>query len=621
MSLLQGRRWSRGHAATAACILLILYAALAFTAASRKSNTFDEIVYVTGGYSYWLTGDYRIHPENGPLPQRWMALPLLLLTREVRFPSTNGPDWWNSELWSIAYRFFYGMGNDAVRMLMLARSMTILLGVALGAAIYLLSLRIYGHAGGLLSVALFSFCPNMLAYGAQATSDLAAALFLLLAVTAVWSLLLSPTWPRAALAAVAVAVMFLTKMSAVVLVPVTLVLILIRVRDLRRFVLPLAGALVMVFALIWALYGFRYSAFSTGAVPGRDRLFIDRSADVSASGGTVPDRAIRFLRAHRVLPEAFLSGALTILRNTAGRRAFLNGEYSVTGWKRFFPYSFLVKTPLGLLALLLLAALVAKPPWGRLVPYLVLCGVYWLFLIFSKVDIGHRYLLPAYPPLFILAGAAWKWGETAAARRAMVAALVAAFMLESILVYPDYLAFFNPIAGGPKHAYRHLVDSSLDGGQDLPALKRWLDRNAPHGSSNIYLSYFGTSSPEYYGIRSIRLPGNAAPPPPRAAFQLTEGIYCISATMLQSVYSPAMGPWNVKYEAWYRKVAAERKNFDLYNKLRLARLCAYLRHREPDDAAGYSILIYRLSRADVERAIQGPPPELLPDIAVQGLEK
>jgi hypothetical protein len=46
-----------------------------------------------------------------------------------------------------------------------------------------------------------------------------------------------------------------------------------------------------------------------------------------------------------------------------------------------------------------------------------------------------------------------------------------------------------------------------------------------------------------------------------------------------------------------------------YGGLRLARLCAYLRHRTPDDNIGYSILIYRLSDEEVQRALGGTSPE------------
>ena len=56
------------------------------------------------------------------------------------------------------------------------------------------------------------------------------------------------------------------------------------------------------------------------------------------------------------------------------------------------------------------------------------------------------------------------------------AALLGWHAIESIKVAPDFLAYFNELAGGPANGYRHLVDSSLDWGQDLPKLKEWLVR-------------------------------------------------------------------------------------------------------------------------------------------------
>jgi hypothetical protein len=45
--------------------------------------------------------------------------------------------------------------------------------------------------------------------------------------------------------------------------------------------------------------------------------------------------------------------------------------------------------------------------------------------------------------------------------------------------------------------------------------------------------------------------------------------------------------------------------FKIYGDLRLARLCAFLRHRTPDDEVGYSILIYRLSNEQVQQPSVG----------------
>jgi hypothetical protein len=48
-----------------------------------------------------------------------------------------------------------------------------------------------------------------------------------------------------------------------------------------------------------------------------------------------------------------------------------------------------------------------------------------------------------------------------------------------------------------------------------------------------------------------------------------------------------------------------------YEKLRIARLCAYLRHRTPVAQPGYSILVYRLTDEEAHQAVLGPPVELV----------
>ena len=48
-----------------------------------------------------------------------------------------------------------------------------------------------------------------------------------------------------------------------------------------------------------------------------------------------------------------------------------------------------------------------------------------------------------------------------------------------------------------------------------------------------------------------------------------------------------------------------------FEALKLARLAAALRRREPDDYAGYSILIYRVSAPELEATLHGQPAELV----------
>jgi hypothetical protein len=74
------------------------------------------------------------------------------------------------------------------------------------------------------------------------------------------------------------------------------------------------------------------------------------------------------------------------------------------------------------------------------------------------------------------------------------------------------------MAGGPDKGHKWLIDSNLDWGQDLPGLKKYMEKN---GIENIRLGYFGRVDPEIYGI-DYTLPGS----------ELEAGTYAISINFL-----------------------------------------------------------------------------------------
>ena len=135
-------------------------------------------------------------------------------------------------------------------------------------------------------------------------------------------------------------------------------------------------------------------------------------------------------------------------------------------------------------------------------------------------------------------------------------------IIESSLLRPDYLTYFSQVAGGPKNGYRHLVDSSLDWGQDLPALKDWIDHHLDtSATTRLYLAYFGTALPRWYGIEATPLPLDSSA---QKLSPLEPGTYCISATTLQQVYSFEHGKWTDQYESAYRFALARAvHHFDL----------------------------------------------------------
>jgi hypothetical protein len=354
-----------------------------------------------------------------------------------------------------------------------------------------------------------------------------------------------------------------------------------------------------------------------------------------------------------------LYGLAYVRKHDNDRPAFLDNQWSIVGFRSFFPRAFIYKTPLPLLFLLALAfyaALARRNALGerwkienstRLNPLWTLALIYGAVAIATQLNIGHRHILPIYPALFVGCGAVvYLLREN---HRTICAAAVAILLFwqiaESFAIRPNYLAYFNEAAGGPICGYKHLADSSVDWGQDLPALKTWLDDHREIVDAKpLYLAYFGTADPRWYKIDAHLLSenhssGNRTPAP------LSAGVYCISATTLQSVYALELGPWCLDYEREYRSALAElrryqnppaasspsigqitnnsaapsEKTIEEFDRLRLERLCAYLRHHDPIALIGYSIFVFDLNDGEINRALYGPPAELERQVQVSGL--
>jgi len=643
--------------------LLLLYCFMAVSAITQKSTTYDEIAHLTLGYLYWTQPSNHLQPQDGILAQAWAALPLLL--DHLQVPQEAG-------FWGQYFRFFYSMGNNLSEMLFQARSMISLLGAVLGALIFFWSRELFGVRGGFVSLLLFVFCPTMLANGALVTADMAAALCFFAATFSFWKLSHTASWRNLLFSILALCCLALAKMSAILILPIYFLILLVRFFSTRPLEFQLftnkilgdrfsrAGIwsfllvlhLIGVVGILWLAYDFQYHSWDQEAA----RNQILSSPDFSFWSGTGMKASIlENINEASLLPPAYLEGLSFTLQSSELRGAFLCGSYSDEGWWWFFPFAFLVKTPIASLFLFFFSFLAlalwkwfpngwmapkSKAPWCPnlydLSPLLILGGVYGMACLTSHLDIGFRHLMPIYPVLFVLAGANvfWLLGKKPVFKIALAILLIGT-MTESLSVWPNYLAFFNQFVGGPRNGYKYLVDSSLDWGQDLPGLRQWLEKNVPAASGTpVYLSYFGTGDPRFYGINALLLPCIFDVGSPQT-FPLQGGVYCLSASMLQGVYLRFHPPWTPADETWYGQVQAEINRWDStandpsararllqekgvdywatciknYGDLRLARLCAYLRRRAPDDEVGYSILIYRLSDADVQRALSGTPPE------------
>src|SRR5262249_38985584 len=148
--------------------------------------------------------------------------------------------------------------NDGQRLLVASRCAILVLGGVLCLAVAASARRRWGRAAGALAVLLCAFSPDVLAHARLVTTDLGAALSIFLAVRAAERLAEKPSAGRLLVAGLAVGAAFAAKFSALVLVPVLLLLAahlaLGRRVPAARLALGLgAMALVAVFT-IWAAY-------------------------------------------------------------------------------------------------------------------------------------------------------------------------------------------------------------------------------------------------------------------------------------------------------------------------------------------------------------------------------
>jgi hypothetical protein len=483
----------------AAAILIGLHLVLGVWAARTHSATFDEPVHIAAGYSAWKTGDRRLCGEHPPLAQLLIGAPLLF--QKVFLPLETR-EWRERLAGPFAERFLYWSGNDAERIVLSARLANLLLSCLLGLILWHFARSRWGDGPALLALSFYCFSPAVLAHASLATVDFSAAFFAALGALAMMTFLREPG-PRQGLAVALVsAAAFLCKHTALLLWPAYALILIGELARERSKALPLLRSFA-VFAFLPCL--------------GILALYLWTGQDAW---------------------QIFMNQLHAVGQ---GHPSFLLGRYSARGWLAYYAAAFLTKSTLSEILLLaglgwLLASKERRLAREAGVPAAVICA-YFAAASLSHKQIGLRYILPVYPLLALsaapiaqrLAGR-WRHGL-----RVAVAA-GACHALSTGLVAPNFLSYFNEAAGGPSNGYKILVDSNLDWGQDMKRLAAYLKRE---GNPEVILSYFGTASPEYYGVRAQRLAcGNTIQLRWRNSDRPGKELLVVSATNLQGPYYP-----------------------------------------------------------------------------------
>lgn len=538
-----------------AAVLLAVMAAAQLTSIVQENQTWDEAIHIRAGYHYVKLGDFRLNPEHPPLGKMLNALPLLFLHPSI---PADEDAWKRGDHVLLGNLFLYTNRIPADTLLFWARSVTIVLTMLLGIALAWWTRKRFGAPAALFALFLFAFDPNIIAHGRYVTSDLIVALFIFLSCV-LWAEFLEERRTRnLVLAGIALGCALVSKFSAVILIPIFLLLYLIRwwqkgeSLSMRHLVRSFPIVVALAAAVILITYA--------------------------------PDP---FTQGHfRLSDHRYLAGLEKLAeKNRLGHDSYLLGQLSKMGWWYYFPVVFAVKTPVAVLgAFALSLCLIAMGTWGRSptcpdrrqvgdLPHCVRqlpfrwfattipAMVFFAAAVASHIDIGVRHILPVYPFLFaFIGGVLFRLGPVYLKRAfpVVVALSLCLLLVESIRIYPHYLAFFNFASGGPDAGPRYLLDSNLDWGQDMKKLKRYMDA---HHIPYACTAYFGNGNFAYYGIVQRYLP---------ATWELKERenvdcVAAVSATALYDLYVP---------EGSYR----------------------WLRELKPVERIGYSIYLYDLRK-------------------------
>ena len=485
-------------AAVVASLLTILVTQMAL-AIRQESLTWDEDDHIFAGYMSWKTGDFGLNPEHPPLVKLLATIPILNMPLHV--PALQGRDF-KIEAFLDGKDFL--SKNDGNTMLFRVRMAAAVLTVLTALLVFFAANEMFGGLAGYIALALFAFDPNLLAHGAFVTTDMGLSCFLFASVYLFYRYVKAPSRWRLVIAGLAAGCALASKHTGILVLPMLFVLALcevLRKRE-RKQIVQLALALLVIVAIaisvLWAFYGFRYSArsaalamnppfsqFSRGLRP-LDTLFVTTCA-----------------RRH-LLPESYLYGLIDVRKMVDWYPSYIFGKVYPHGVWFYFPSAFAIKSTLAFLALLVLAIVAIATrkltAWREVLFLTLPAAIHFAVATFSTINIGLRHILPVYVFLIpLVAGAAWililgdlRWAW-------VIGLLLVAQGVTSLRTFPAYIAYSNELWGGPANTYKYLSDSNADWGQQLKATKKYLDGR---GVTNCWFAYFaeGVVDTDYYGI-------------------------------------------------------------------------------------------------------------------------
>lgn len=502
--------WSRQQWMAAGILLLGFQ--LIMTGVPENSVTMDEPVHALTGYSILKTGDLRLVEDHPPLLEMVMGLPLAL---DPDLPQPEDLAGWQA-------RDRRAFGYDAVwmvppidRWLVPARIPITFFAVLLCAVVFRWVADNSDGFAAVICAALVACDPNFIAHAGLATLDVGVTTLCFFTLYVFSRFLHRPGALRIVAGGLLLGLAIASKVSALPLLPVTVLWMLIRVYQQRwtakegmKWVGLYYGIALIT---VWAVH-----LFQVQRIPGFPW----------------------FMPA-----PTYWQSLLRIVQHitTEDRYSFLLGRTYRGGVWSYFPVTFILKTPAGLLVLLCLALFGLPKLWRIQKQKLLFLGLYPLIYLTvsltGAINLGYRHLLPVMPYLYVMLGMTLSTLKHVKWVRILYLAAAIAQMATAIIAWPDYIPYFNIFAGGTSEGYRYLADSSVDWGQGLKYVRTYSES---HLLESLRISAFAPflNPTISYGIQAELLPpqrGAYVPLVLPQRYNPQPGDYIISASTLRGL--------------------------------------------------------------------------------------
>jgi hypothetical protein len=486
----------------ALCLLLVVLSLQLFLSVRRESQTWDEGNHIFAGYRSWTHADYGLNPEHPPLVKMLATAPLLW--SQPKSPALE-ERFFKEDAFLRGKEFLYQ--NDPEQILARTRATAAILTLLTALVVFFGTREMFGTGAAFIALTLLTFDPNLLAHGALITTDVGLACFMFLSVYMFYRFVKSPSALRLIAAGVAVGLVLAVKHTGLLILPILLLLALCEI-VFKKSALKLFGSLALIvligWVVLWSTYRFRYDAR-----PGGLQLNPPLVEYVKVLKPYEAWPVSVMARLH-ILPESYLYGLVDVKLTANYYTSYLLGKvYAHNVWF-YFPVAFVIKSTIGVLALLLLAIGVIaarRLNCRREILFLVVPVIFYLIVALTVgMNIGVRHILVVYGFLYVLiGGAAWSLIRRSRKWAYVVGVLLLVHVVSSLLSFPNYIAYANELWGGPSQTHKYLTDSNADWGQQLKSVKNYLDQR---GVKDCWFLYFaeGVAEPSYYGIPCKPLP-------------------------------------------------------------------------------------------------------------------